>query len=47
VTAITRADAATKDLIERHGLRINVREKQWRDPDDDASRSRRSRSGGL
>jgi hypothetical protein len=24
-------DAAAKDLLERHGLRINVREKQWRD----------------
>jgi hypothetical protein len=24
-------DAAAKDLTERHGLRINVREKQWRD----------------
>jgi hypothetical protein len=24
-------DAAAKDLAERHGLRINVREKQWRD----------------
>jgi hypothetical protein len=23
-------DAATKDLVERHGLRTNVREKAWR-----------------
>jgi hypothetical protein len=24
-------DAATKDLAERYGIRVNIREKQWRD----------------
>jgi hypothetical protein len=24
-------EAAAKDLLERHGIRTNVREKQWRD----------------
>jgi hypothetical protein len=30
-TYITWKDAAAKDLLERPGIRTNVREKQWRD----------------
>jgi len=40
-------DAAAKDLVERHGLRINVREKQLVHPGHDAGRSGRSRSRRL
>jgi hypothetical protein len=28
---MARGDGEGPDLIERHGLRINVREKQWRE----------------
>ena len=43
-------DAAEHDLIERHGIRTNVRAKQWREwyiRNMTPKRSRRSSGGGL